>query len=487
MRFGLRFLGPLFLVQGVVLGTLAVLILPAVLVSLVEGTTQWQGFLGSALLIGAMTLVCLFAGWRTKFALSTRQLFVMTTTSWFIVSGLAALPFVLTPLHMSYTDAFFEAASGLTTTGSTVLTQLETLPPSTLLWRGELQWLGGIGIIMFAIAVLPFLEVGGMRLFQTESSDWSDKLLPRARDIIKAIGVVYLGLTVIVVLSYWFAGMSTFDAAVHAMTTISTGGFSNYDTSLGRYASHPGILWLGSLFMMVGALPFLLYLRFMRGDTNALWRDQQVRGFLTFVGVLVIAFSLYRAVFQHEDWFRSFTHTAFNVISIITTTGYASEDYSAWGTLAFTVFFYLTFIGGCSGSTSGAIKIFRFQIAMMMFMNQIRWMLHPHGVFVNRYNGRLIGDDIGRSVIAFSFFYAFTVAVLTLGLAAMGLDLVTSLSGAAAAVSNVGPGLGDVIGPAGNFAALPDGAKWLLAFGMLLGRLEIFTVLIILTPAFWRT
>ncbi len=468
------------------LGTLTVLMLPALLLSLAEGTGQLQGFIASALLTAATAAACFFAGWRRKFSLSTRQLFVMTTMSWFMVSGFAALPFALTPLDIDYADAFFEATSGLTTTGSTVLTRLETLPPSILLWRGLLQWLGGIGIIVFAIAVLPFLEVGGMRLFHTESSDWSDKLMPRARDIIKAVGAVYLGFTAVVVASYWLAGMLPLDAVVHGMTSIATGGFANYDASIGQYANQPVILWLGSVFMLMGALPFLLYVRFIRGDRGVLWRDQQVRGFLTFVGVLVIVFSLYRAVFQHEDWFQSFTHTAFNVISIITTTGYASEDYSAWGSLAFTMFFYLTFIGGCSGSTTGAIKIFRFQIAMMMFMNQVKWMLHPRGVFVNRYNGRLIGDDIGRSVVAFSFFYALTVAVLAMGLAAMGLDLTTSLSGAATAVSNVGPGLGEIIGPAGSFAPLPDGAKWLLAFGMLLGRLEIFTVLIILTPAFWR-
>lgn len=482
----MHFLAPLLLIQGVVLGTLTVLMLFPLVFSLAEATEQWHGFLASALLTSATAVICLFSGWRTKFSLSTRQLFVMTTMSWFVVSAFAALPFILTPVHRTYVDAFFEAASGLTTTGSTVLSGLENLPPSTLLWRAELQWMGGIGIIVFAIAILPFLEVGGMRLFHTESSDWSDKLMPRSRDIIRTVGVVYLVFTAAIVMSYWLAGMLPFDALVHSMTTISTGGFSTYDVSLGHYANHPGILWLTSFFMMVGSLPFLLYVRFIRGDTRALWRDQQVRGFVLFVAMLVIAFSLYRAVFQHENWFHSFTHTAFNVISIVTTTGYVSEDYSSWGTLAFTVFFYITFVGGCSGSTSGAIKTFRFQIALMMFMNQIKWMLHPRGIFVNRYNGRLIGDDIGRSVVAFSFFYALTVAVLALALAAMGLDLVTSLSGAATAVGNVGPGLGDIIGPAGNFAALPNGAKWLLAFGMLLGRLEIFTVLIILTPAFWR-
>lgn len=480
------FFAPLLMVQGVVLATLAILMLPAVLLSLVEGSEQWRGLVASAMLTGATAAICLLAGWRQKFSLGTRQLFVMTTMSWFVASGFAALPFALTPVNIDYVDAFFEATSGLTTTGSTVLTRLEALPPSILLWRGLLQWLGGIGIIVFAIAVLPFLEVGGMRLFHTESSDWSDKLMPRSRDIIRAVGLVYASLSSIIAASYWLAGMLPFDAIVHAMTTVSTGGFANYDTSIGQYANQPAVLWLGSLFMMAGAMPFLLYVRFVRGDRVALWRDQQVRGFLQFVGVLVIAFSLYRSVFQHEDWFESFTHTAFNVISIITTTGYASEDYSTWGTLAFTVFFYLTFIGGCSGSTSGAIKIFRFQIAMMMFMNQIKWLLHPQGVFVNRYNGRLVGDHIGRSVVAFSFFYAVTVSVLAIGLAALGLDLTTSVSGAATAVSNVGPGLGNLIGPAGNFAALPDSAKCLLALGMLLGRLEIFTVLIILTPAFWK-
>ncbi len=296
---------------------------------------------------------------------------------------------------------------------------------------------------------------------------------------------MYLGLTALAVVCYWLAGMLPLDAVVMGMTSLATGGFANSDASFGAYADRPLILWLGSLFMLSGALPFVLYIRSLRGAPSAMWCDQQVRGMLMLLGLAIVMLTGYR-IMSGTPAFEALTQVAFNVISVVTTTGFASDDYTLWGPLAIVAFFYLTFVGGCSGSTSGGMKIFRFQIALLMLRNQLRFLVHSNGVFAQRYNASLLNDEIVRGVVAFSFFFFLTVAGLALGLALLGLDLVTALSGAATAVANVGPGLGDVIGPAGNFSSLPDAAKWLLCIGMLMGRLEILTVLVLLTPMFWK-
>ncbi|HAZ98612.1 MAG TPA: potassium transporter TrkH, partial [Halomonas sp.] len=413
------------------------------------------------------------------------QMFILTAGSWTSISCFASLPLILGAPQLSFTNAVFESVSAITTTGSTVLVGIENLSDGLKLWRGLMQWMGGIGIIVMGIAILPFLKVGGMRLFHTESSDWSDKVMPRTGGIAKATLAVYVILTLAAMLSYWLGGMLPLDAIVHGMTSLATGGFANSDASFGAYAEQPWLLWMASFFMLSGALPFVLYIRFIRSSKSALWKDQQVRGLLKLLLAAIVILSAWRVV-QGDDWFVSLTHVTFNVISVVTTTGYASDDYTLWGSLPIAAFFYLTFVGGCSGSTSGGMKIFRFQIAMLMLRNQLRYLIHANGVFTNRFNQQPVTSDISRSVVAFSFFFFITIAVLALGLAALGLDLVTALTGAATAVANVGPGLGDLIGPAGNFAPLPDAAKWLLCIGMLMGRLEILTVVVLMTPMFWR-
>ena len=472
--------------QSYVLFLYATLMLLMSLVGYWDGPQEIHAMLKSAAICGGAGLVALMISRVSQFELSTRQLFAVTTVSWCTMSLAGAIPLYLLLPGMSFTDAVFESVSGVTTTGATVLVGLERLPHTALLWRGLLQWLGGIGIIVLGIAILPFLQVGGMRLFKTESSDWSHKTMPKSRDLIRAIGVVYVALSIAAVASYWLAGMTPFDAVVHAMTTVSTGGFSNYDTSMGHYHQQPLILWLGSLLMLMSSLPFLLYTRMVRGDITAVFTDTQVRGFVGFVMFMIFSMSLVRSVADHESWFGSLNHVAFNIISIITTTGYASENYTSWDSFAVTMFFYLTFMGGCSGSTAGGMKFFRFQIALIMLQNQLRWMRHPRGVFTNRYNGQKVTDEIVRSVIAFSFYYGLTVALIASGLSLLGIDFLTSVSGAASAVGNVGPGLGNVIGPDKTFTTLPHAAKWLLSIGMLLGRLEIMTVVILFTPVFWR-
>lgn len=455
------------------------------LVLAIERDPDARAFGLSILIVLSSVLLAWLMTRHVDVVFKPRQVFVLTTLSWVTVSGFASLPLVMGAPQLSFTDAVFESVSAITTTGSTILAGIERLSDGLKLWRGLMQWLGGIGIIVMAIAILPFLKVGGMRLFHTESSDWSDKVMPRTGGIAKATLTIYGGMTAVAIVSYWLAGMLPLDAVVHGMTSLATGGFANSDASFGAYAQQPVILWLGALFMLSGALPFVLYIRSVRGSPGALWCDQQVRGLLWLLLLAIVMLTLYRVVLGVPA-FDALTQVTFNVVSVVTTTGYASDDYSLWGPLSVAAFFYLTFVGGCSGSTSGGMKIFRFQIALLMLLNQLRFLVHSHGIFSQRYNGSVLTDDIVRGVVAFSFFFFLTVAGLAMALAMLGLDLVTALSGAATAVANVGPGLGDIIGPAGNFASLPDAAKWLLCLGMLMGRLEILTVLVLLTPSFWK-
>lgn len=476
---------PAFFVTGLFLIGLALIMWVPLIYIWVLNEDGWREFLlSSAITLSSGVVLATLFRQRQGFALVPRQVFVLTTLTWLSVSIFAAMPMLLIH-HIDYTDAFFETMSGLTTTGSTVLVGLDQASRGLLLWRSLLHWVGGVGFIAMGVMILPFLRVGGMRLFHAESSDRSEKVLPRFESVAKAIVICYMLLTVANVLAYYLAGMTWFDAVNHAMATVSTGGFSTHDASLGYFKSQ-SVLWVAVVFMILASLPFTLYVQAMRGSLTALWRDRQVRGF---IGIVLFFAALLTLVNIHEhqrDPLTALTASFFNVVSVITTTGFASEDYTLWGELAVMVFFYLTFIGGCSGSTSGGLKIFRVQVAYTMLRRQLDRLVHPHAVFTERYNNREIGEDIIRSLISFSFFFALTIGLLALSLSAVGLDFMTSMTGAITAVCNVGPGLGQVIGPAGNFSTLPDAAKWLLSIGMLLGRLEIMTVLVVFTPGFWR-
>lgn len=476
---------PVFLVIGILLTTLALFMCIPVAVDLFLGHPDWEVFAvsaGATLFTGiAMALSSNTSG----AAFSVRQAFLMTTLAWVVLTVFAALPFAYSELEMSFTDACFEAMSGLTTTGSTVIVGLGTVPPGILLWRALLQWVGGIGIIVMAIAILPVLRVGGMQLFRMESSDNSEKALPRAAQVATAIGVIYLLLTGICMAAYWFAGMSGFDAVTHAMTTIATGGFSTRDGSVGAFGS-PTIEAIATVGMFVGALPFLLYLRTIQGDWLAVVRDSQVRWFSCLVVLAIVAATGWLWIDEGRAFFAALRTGAFNVISIITGTGYATEDYTLWGAFATPLFFFIMFVGGCAGSTTCGIKVFRFQVLYAAARTQMRHLLLPHGVFVPYYNHRPIDNDIIVSVLSFFFVFGVCYVLLALGLGMLGLDFLTAISSAATAISNVGPALGPVTGPSGTFAPLPDAAKWLLCFGMLLGRLELFTVLVLFTRSFWR-
>lgn len=476
---------PILFIIGILMSTLALaMCLPAVADAAVNNP-DWEVFALAAaftLLIGVMLMLTARSRARN---LNQRQAFILTALSWTIIPAFGALPFTFSELELSYTDAFFEAMSGITTTGSTVLTGLDFAPPGILIWRALLQWLGGIGIIAMAIAILPMLQVGGMQLFRMESSDSSDKVLPRAAQLITYIGFIYLGMTMMCALSYWLAGMRGFDAVAHAMTTIATGGFSTSDQSIGHFASAT-VDTIAVVFMLLGSLPFVLYLRALRGNPGSLWRDNQVHWFLTIVLLAVTAMAFHLYLNNGFGLREAFRLASFNVVSIITGTGYATTDFGLWGTFGLSLLFFLMFVGGCAGSTTCGIKVFRFQVLYATAVTQIRRLLEPHGVFISYYNGKPIPYSVGDSVMSFFFLYALCFAVIAIGLGMIGLDFLTAMSGAATAISNVGPGLGDVIGPAGTFASLPDSAKWLLSLGMLLGRLELFTILVMLAPAFWR-
>ncbi|MGG5873021.1 TrkH family potassium uptake protein [Pseudomonas peli] len=472
-------------ILGIFLITLAVsMLIPMLTLLLYSRTDDLNAFLWSSLVTAAAGIAMVIPGRPKEAQLRPRDMYLLTTGSWLVVCIFAALPMVLIH-HISYTDAFFETMSGVTTTGSTVLAGLDHASPGLLIWRSMLQWLGGIGFIGMAVAILPLLRVGGMRLFQTESSDWGEKVMPRSHMAAKYILFIYLSLTLIGFLGFWLAGMTPFDAINHAMTSISTGGYSTSDSSLANW-SQPAVHWVAVVLMIFGGLPFTLYVATLRGNRKALFKDHQVRGFLGFLLATWLVFGTWLWLHSDNSWLDAFRIVAVNVTSVVTTTGYALGDYTTWGSFAVLLFFYLTFVGGCSGSTSGGLKIFRFQVAYVLLRANLQQLVHPRAVIKQQYNNHNLDEEIVRSLITFSFFFTITIGVIALGLTLLGLDWVTALTGAATAVCNVGPGLGPIIGPAGNFSSLPDAAKWLLTIGMLLGRLEILTVLVLVTRAFWR-
>ena len=470
---------------GLFLITLAVsMVIPMLTLLLYQRQDDLDAFLWSSLITFVAGLLLVAPGKPKNAHMRPRDMYLLTTLSWVVVCTFAALPMVIIQ-HISYTDSFFETMSGITTTGSTVLVGLDHASPGLLIWRSMLHWLGGIGFIGMAVAILPLLRVGGMRLFQSESSDWGEKVMPRSHMAAQYILGIYSLFTLLGFLAFWAAGMTPFEAINHSMAAVSTGGFSTSDSSLANW-TQPAVHWVAVLFMIIGSLPFTLYVATMRGRRKALLKDHQVRGFLGFLLVTWLVFGTWMWAHSEHAWLDAFRIVAVNVTSVVTTTGFALGDYTTWGSFAVLLFFYLTFVGGCSGSTAGGLKIFRFQVAYVLLKANLQQLIHPRAVIKQQYNGHNLDEDIVRSLITFSFFFTITIGVIALGLTLTGLDWVTSLTAAATAVCNVGPGLGPIIGPAGNFSTLPDSAKWLLTIGMLLGRLEILTVLVPFTRTFWK-
>ncbi|HEY0287880.1 MAG TPA: TrkH family potassium uptake protein [Pseudomonas sp.] len=470
---------------GIFLITLAVaMVVPMATLLIFQRTGDLPSFLWSSTITLIAGLALVMRGRPEHVHLRPRDMYLLTVSSWVVVCIFAALPFLLTQ-HISYTDSFFESMSGITATGSTVLSGLDTMSPGILIWRSLLHWLGGIGFIGMAVAILPLLRIGGMRLFQTESSDRSEKVMPRSHMVAKFIVLIYVGITALGSIAFWLAGMSLFDAINHAMSAISTGGFSTSDQSLAKW-TQPAVHWVAVVVMILASLPFTLFVATVRGNRRALIKDQQVQGFIGMLLVTWLVMGVWYWATTDLPWYDALRHVALNVTSVVTTTGFALGDYSLWGNFSLMIFFYLGFIGGCSGSTAGGVKVFRFQVAYILLRANLHQLIHPRAVIRQTYNGHRLDDDIVRSILTFSFFFTITICLIALLLSLIGLDWMTALTGAASTVSGVGPGLGETIGPAGNFSTLPDAAKWILSVGMLLGRLEIITVLVLCIPAFWR-
>ena len=478
-------LRPIGYVIGLLAAFLGATMLIPLAVDLYHGNDHWRSFGTSALIAwGTGVLLALSCANGVRARLTVQQTFLLATAVWVALPLFGAVPFIIGATEARVVDAVFEAMSGMTTTGATVFARLEDLPEGLLLWRSMLQWFGGVGIIVVAMVFLPELRVGGMQIFRSEAFDTGGKVLPRAAEIAARISAIYVGLTIACHVAYVMVGMDNFEAANHALTTLSTGGFSTSDASFGAFQGVPE--YVASVFMVLASLPFVRYVQVASGSAKPLFRDTQVRAFLWIIAVLVAVITAYRIIANDDHAEHAFREAVFNVTSIITGTDYASVDYQLWGAFPVVLFFFIGLIGGCAGSTCCSVKIFRYQLMVAAVRAQIRRIHSPNGIFTPRYDGRPVTAEVLNSVTSFFGVFVVTLGLIAIALGLTGLDFVTALSGAATAIANIGPGLGDIIGPAGNFAALNDAAKWILAFAMLLGRLELLVVLVIFLPRFWR-
>jgi len=415
--------------------------------------------------------------------LTLQQAFLLTALSWLSIAIFGSLPFIFSDLDFSFTNAFFESMSGITTTGSTIISNLNEMPRSILLWRAILQWLGGIGIIIMAITLMPIMNVGGMQLFKVSNNDSSEKILPKSKEIALRLIYIYSSLTFLCGVTYKIFGMNFFDSLTHSMTTIATGGFSNYNESIGFFDS-VSIEISAMIFIILGSLPFIAYIKFVSGDKKVLINDTQIKTFFKIIFFSIFILSIYLLIDTSSE--LNLRTVFFNIISILTGTGYVNAEFDTWGSFTLVLFLGLMFIGGCAGSTTCGVKVFRIQILYLFIVNQLKKIVYPKGVFVLKYDQNQIDNKFISSVISFIYMYLVIFFILTALLSLSGLDFITSISGAATSISNVGPGLGSTIGPNGDFSSLPDVSKWILTLGMILGRLELFAILVLFLPSFWR-
>ncbi len=482
MRFGI-----VAFISGLLLSIFgAAMLIPALVDFMYDGRSA-HAFVYSSVISIFFGLLLATSSYHKWQRLTIKEMFLTTSCVWFLVVIFSALPFFFSHENINYPTAFFEAMSGLTSTGATALSNLDNMPKGILLWRAMMQWIGGLGIVMIAIAILPMLKVGGMQMFLTESSNKiGGKAIPRTTQIISFITFVYIFFTLGCAIMLYLAGMPLFDSIANALTCVSTGGFSTHDTSIGYYAS-PAIEWIIIAFMIIGAIPFIAYYYIFIGYFEKFTSDTQIRTFIGSIAIISAALAAWLIFTQDKGDAASLIRQAiFDVVSIITTTGYSVNNYELWGSFSVVIFFFLTLSGGCAGSSTGGIKIFRFNILFLNLVQHLKNMIYPHGVFTEHYNGRPVTEEIVNSVVIFVSIFFISIVFLALALSLTGLDLITSLTGAMSALANTGPGLGKTIGPAGNFSSLPDTAKWLLSLGMMLGRLEFTTVMVLLMPMTWK-
>ena len=445
-----------------------------------------HSFISASFVTIFIGVLFVLANLEREFKLNLRQTFLFSSLAWIMVALFGSLPFLLSTQNFTLSEAFFESMSGITTTGATIISDLDNSPKSILLWRAIMQWLGGIGIVVMAITILPLLKVGGMQLFKMEGPDSTEKILPRTIEVATIIISTYIALTFLCGFFYWTFGMSIFDSVSHAMTTIATGGFSTHNDSIG-YFNSSNIEIVASIFIILGSIPFISYLKFAQGNKKVFFQDVQIRGLIYLLALSIFVMFLYLLFINSEsNLFDKIRISSFNVISILSGTGYVTDDFGLWGKFSLIFFLLLMFIGGCAGSTACGIKIFRLQMLLIFLKNQIKKIISPNSVIILKYNNQKISDNFINSVIIFIFTFLFIFLIIAMLLSISGLDFITSISGAASSISNVGPGLGDIIGPNGNYKDIPDISKWILSAGMLLGRLELFAVLVLFFPSFWR-
>ena len=472
---------PTLFVTGTVLSILAVAMLIPAIIDVMHGHSDWRVFAGAALVTLFVGLALVASNRHApRRSVGTRQIFLLTATAWIAASLAAALPFAFAGLHMSAADAVFEAVSGTTATGGTVLRELDTLPPGILMWRALLQWLGGIGFLAMAVVVLPTLNIGGMQIFRLESAGGGDRAMPRTARLVASLTGLYAGLTALLTLLLWIAGMHRFPALLHAMSTISCGGFSTDDGSIGAW-HRPAVEWVILLGMLMGGAPFVVYLQLVQRRWRTALANNQLPWYFGIFLISTVVIALWLGYYLDLKPLPALRHAAFAVASIMTGTGYASYDYTLWGGLPVTMLFFLAFVGGCAGSTAGGIKVFRVRILFATMRIQLIRLLHPHAVLES------VGDPVAESVLGYLFVYALAFGVVAMGLGALGLDFFPAISTAASALANLGPGLAASVGPMTGFADLAEPAKWLLAAAMLFGRLEMFVLLVLFTPSFWRS
>ena len=445
-----------------------------------------HSFISASFVTIFIGVLFILANLEKEFKLNLRQTFLFSSLAWVMVALFGSLPFILSTQDFTFSEAFFESMSGITTTGATIISDLDSSPKSILLWRAIMQWLGGIGIVVMAITILPLLKVGGMQLFKMEGPDSTEKILPRTVEVAAIIISTYIVLTFLCSFFYWVFGMTMFDSVSHAMTTIATGGFSTHNDSIGFF-KNPNIEIVASIFIILGSIPFISYLKFAQGNRKVFFNDVQIKGLIYLLVISITVMFFYLMFISYESsLLDKIRVSSFNVISILSGTGYVTDDFGLWGKFSLVFFLLLMFIGGCAGSTACGIKIFRLQMLLIFLKNQIQKLISPNSVIITKYNNQKISGNFINSVIIFIFTFLFIFLIIAMLLSISGLDFITSISGAASSISNVGPGLGDIIGPNGNYQAIPDISKWILSIGMLLGRLELFAVLVLFFPSFWR-
>lgn len=479
-------LAPILFFVGVVSCCFGLAMLAPMLIDIADGHEDYVVFLvcaGGTLFIGAGIAI---ATYDRSQQINLNETLLLLPATWVTVSLVTAVPFMVSELQMPLADAVFEAVSGLTNTGSTVIVGLDNLPRGLLLWRSVLMWIGGFGVVTIAVLALPFLRIGGLQLFSLDLSPNSTKFVPRITEVVTQIGIIYAILTALCAVAYWTAGMTPFDAICHAMTALATGGYSTHDASIGFFQSAT-IEWISILFMALGAMPFGLYILAAYGQPGRLYHDDQVRLFLLIIAVATLLLMLWRILNHDVGIWQALREAAFVTVSTITTTGFTSHDYATWGGFAEAVALLLMLIGGCTGSTVGGIKVFRIFAMFKLLRAQLYRQIYPHGAFRVTYNGENIPESVRAGVATYIFMYLLLLTALTLAIAFAGLDFRESLGAAATALGNVGPGLGPNNGPCCTFKEAPTAVKWLMSFGMLAGRLEILILFIPFSRAFWRS